>query len=269
MGGKIGAELFYFWSGNEELVLDNMKRMKDAGFECVFFPLLTDQPAQMERYLTAAADLDLAIDELHEMPTDINRMWYDDETGDAPFRLAMESVDFCADHGVTTMVMHESSGRAAPDMSNAGLSRFRAVFEHANERGVKVAVENLRRTNFLARLFFENRDIPMYMCWDSGHEACYTPGVDHVALFPEKVICTHLHDNRGKYTYDDHLLPFDGVNDWEKKARLLKEAGYKGNYCGELKRTADLYKDMTDKEFCALAYERLKKFKDMCEGGSK
>ncbi len=264
MSGKIGAELFYFWSGDEQKVIDNMKYMKEAGFGCVFFPLLMDKQAQMERYLRAAEDLDLEIDELHEMPTAINHIWYDDETGEPPFKLAMDSVDFCADHGVEKMVMHESSGRAAPDMSNAGLSRFRAIFEHANERGVKIAVENLRRTNFLARIFHENRDIPLYMCWDSGHEICFTPGVDHLALFPEKVICTHIHDNRGLYTYDDHLLPFDGANNWEKKARLLKEAGYTGNFCGELKRTDERYKDMTDKEFCAEAYARLAKFRDMC-----
>lgn len=265
MSRKIGAELFYFWSGNEQKVIDNMKLMKEAGFGCVFWPLLLDKQAQMERYLQAAADLDLEIDELHEMPTNINRIWYDDESGEGPFKLAMDSIDFCADHGVEKMVMHESSGRTAPDMSNAGLRRFRTIFEHAAERGVKVCVENLRRTNYIARIFHENRDIPVYWCWDSGHELCYSPGVDHLALFGNKLACTHIHDNRGLFMYDDHLLPFDGVNDWQRDAKLLRESGYTGNICGELKRTDPRYADMSDREFCAEAYKRLKKFADMCE----
>ena len=64
---------------------------------------------------------------------------------------------------------------------------------------------------------------------------------------------------------DDHLLPFDGVNDWEKDARLMRESGYKGNICGELKREDPRYADLSDKEFCALAFERLKKFADMVD----
>ena len=265
MSRKIGAELFHFWGGDDQKIIDNMKYMRDAGFECVFWPLLLNEQARMEKYLQVAADLGLEIDELHEMPTNINHIWYDDENGDPPFQLAMDSIDFCADHGVEKMVMHESSGRIAPDTSNAGLQRFRTIFEHAKERGVKVAVENLRRTNHLARIFHECRDLPVYYCWDSGHELCYSPGVDHLALFPEKLICTHVHDNRGLFMFDDHYLPFDGVNDWERDARLIKESGYKGNICGEIKRTDPRYADLSDQEFCKIAYERLKKFVDMCD----
>lgn len=265
MSRKIGAELFYFWTGDDQKIIDNMKYMKEAGFECVFWPLLMNEQARMEKYLQVAADLELEIDELHEMPTNINHIWYDEELGDKPMQLALDSIDFCADHGVEKMVMHESSGRSAPDMSNAGMSRFRRIFEHAAERGVKVAVENLRRTNHIARIFHEHRDLDVYWCWDSGHELCYSPGVDHLALFPEKLICTHVHDNRGVFMCDDHLLPFDGVNDWEKDARLMRESGYKSNICGELKRQDPRYADMSDAAFCAEAYKRLKKFADMID----
>lgn len=265
MSKKIGNELVGFWTCNEQQAIDNLKRMKEVGFDCVFWPLLLNEQAKMEKLLQAAADLDLEIDELHEMPTNINHIWYDEPLGDKPMQLALDSIDFCAEHGVEKMVMHESSGRIAPDMSNAGLSRFRRIFEHAAEKGVKVAVENLRRTNYIARIFQENRDLPVYYCWDSGHEICYTPGVNHLAIFSDKLICTHIHDNRGIFMKDDHMLPFDGVRDWKQTASLLRKSGYSGNICGELQRDAARYADIEDKDFIALAYERLKKFADMME----
>ena len=142
---------------------------------------------------------------------------------------------------------------------------FRMNGTHAAENGVKVAVENLRRTNYIARIFQENRDLPVYYCWDSGHEICYTPGVNHLAIFSDKLICTHIHDNRGIFMKDDHMLPFDGVRDWKQTAALLRKSGYSGNICGELQRDAARYADIEDKDFIALAYERLKKFADMME----
>lgn len=265
MKRKIGNELVGFWSCNEQQAIDNLKRMKEVGFDCVFWPLQLNEQGKMEKLLQAAADLDLEIDELHEMPTNINRIWYDEPLGDKPMQLALDSIDFCAEHGVEKMVMHESSGRIAPDMSNAGLSRFRRIFEHAKEKGVKVAMENLRRTNYIARIFEVCRDLPVYYCWDSGHEICYTPGVNHLAIFSDKLICTHIHDNRGIYMKDDHMLPFDGVRDWEQTASLLRKSNYSGNICGELQRDAARYADIEDKDFIALAYERLKKFADMTE----
>ena len=269
MKRKIGAELFWFWTQDDQRIIDNMKYMKEAGFDCVFWPLLLNEQARMETYLQTANDLGLEIDELHALSTNINRIWYDEPVGDKPMQLALDSIDFCAEHGVEKMVMHESSGRIAPDMSNAGLARFRKIFEHAAEKGVKVAVENLRRTNHIARIFHVCRDLPVYYCWDSGHELCFSPGVDHLALFSEKLICTHVHDNRGIYMKDDHLLPFDGVNDWQRDARLIRESGYEGAICGELQRDDARYVHMSDKDFCTEAYQRLKKFVDMIDQEEK
>ncbi len=265
MTWKIGAELFAFYSNDEKRIRDNMYQMRDVGFEACFFPLLLEEPKRMESYLELADKLGLEVDQVHESFEGINNIWYDDETGETPFRTAMDSVDFCADHGVKRMVMHDSSGRIAPYMGNTGLQRFRRILEHANERGVLVCFENVRRTNYLARILFENRDLKVGFCWDAGHEVCYTPGVEHLALFGDILACTHIHDNRGIYTKDDHLLPFDGANDWGRDAVLLARSGYKGTLCCELKRDATKYVGMTDEEFCKEAYARMVKFAAMCQ----
>ncbi len=265
MARKIGAELFRFWSRDDELIFKNMELMKEAGFEVCFFPLILNEPERMESYLDYAKELGLEIDELHEIHKDINLLWADDESGEKRMQLVKEAIDFCASHGVTRMVLHESSGPVGPEMNDVGMNRFREIFQYSNEKGVLVCVENLRRTHYLARIFHENRDLNVGYCWDAGHENCFAPGIDHLLLFGDKLACTHVHDNRGIYCSDDHLLPFDGINDWERDAALIRQCGYKGNICGELKRESPLYEHLSDEEFCKLAYERMKKFVDMCD----
>ena len=178
--------------------------------------------------------------------------------------------DVCAELGAKVM-RHDVVWKLAPGMRcwhdafELIVPRIREITEYAAEKGVRPALENLRRTNYIARLFHENRDLPLYYCWDSGHEICYTPGVDHVALFPEKLVCTHIHDNSGVYMMDDHWLPFDGAMDWERKARFIRESGYTGALTMELARPLAKYDHLSDEEFIAEAYKRIQKFAEMCK----
>ncbi len=247
-----------------EYTKDYIKRIRAAGFDAIFTPTLNNRQDALDAMLTAARDEGLAIDELHAPFNNINRMWYDEPVGDPVQKMLMDSVDICAAHNVEKMVMHECSGRIGPDMSNAGLKRFREVFLYAREKGVKIAVENLRRTNSLARILLLNEDLDnVGYCWDCGHELCYTPGVDHVAMFGEKLLCTHIHDNQGVYMGDDHVLPFDGKTDWEKKARLIKKSGYNGFMTLEVGRAG--YEDLSDDEWLKEAWRRIEKFAEMCD----
>ena len=262
MERKLGCQPF---GATADQRIETLKLLKEAGFTNYFFGINNFRKQDAEKIMAAGEKLGLELEEIHAPFKDINRIWYDDEHGEEPFRMMMDSLEFCAEHKVPVMVIHESAGRVAPNMSNAALRRFRTLFETANEKGVKIAVENVRRTNYIARIFHENRDIPVYYCWDSGHELCYTPGVNHVALFPEKLICTHIHDNMGIYMNDDHILPFDGNTDWKKKAECIKASGYKGSLTLEINRDAPQYTDMTDEQYVRLAYERLYRFAEMCE----
>lgn len=250
-----------------EQKIENLRIMKDIGFDVFFTSVNVDDPAPTEKLLNAAANIGIELETIHALFTNINRMWYDDQSGEGTFKMLMDSLNFCADHDVPTMVMHESGNRIGPDVSMAGLGRFREIVQTANEKGVKIAIENLRRTNHIAFLFHNMRDLDVYYCWDCGHELCYTPGVNHVALFPEKLACTHIHDNRGIYMYDDHLLPFDGNTDWQKKADLIKASGYQGPLTMEIVRVGydGRYADWTEEEYYKEAYKRISKFAKMCE----
>ena len=96
--------------------------------------------------------------------------------------------------------------------------------------------------------------------------------------YADKLICTHLNDNMGQtgdsitWLDDSHLLPFDGVADWNKIAERLNKAGYKGDLTFELtskskpeRNTHDRYADLDFTGFAALALEKAKKFRDIIE----
>ncbi len=252
------------WGKTADERVEVIKLLAETGFDTVMLPIWLHDTEGVARMVEAVRANGMTVDELHAPFNNINHIWYDEDWCDETMETLLKSVDICADLGVDTVVIHDSSGRIGPDMSNAGLARFRRVFEHAAEKGVRPAMENLRRTNHLARIFHENRDLPVYYCWDSGHELCYTPGVDHLALFPEKLVCTHIHDNSGVYMMDDHWLPFDGKTNWERKAQLIKESGYTGALTMELARPLAKY-DISDKEFAAEAMRRIKRFAEMCK----
>lgn len=71
---------------------------------------------------------------------------------------------------------------------------------------------------------------------------------------------------------DSHLLPFDGVGDWNGIADRLKKAGYKNHLTFELtsknkpeRNTHDIYAHLDCQGFVALALERAKKFRSILE----
>ncbi|MCR5681236.1 MAG: sugar phosphate isomerase/epimerase, partial [Clostridiales bacterium] len=87
--------------------------------------------------------------------------------------------------------------------------------------------------------------------------------------YPGRLIATHINDNLGirdyggrTFWYDDlHLLPFDGVGDWEDIARRL--AVFDGPLTFELtthskpdRHENDKYAKLTPEEYLAEAYAR-------------
>ncbi|MBQ6947262.1 MAG: sugar phosphate isomerase/epimerase [Clostridia bacterium] len=241
-----------------------MKIMKEVGFEACFLSVNPEKPEHWKALCNIAREIGLEIDELHAPFNNINRIWYDEPVGEPIVQMLMDSVDVTAACGVKKMVIHECANRVGPDMSNAGFARLRRIIAYGKEKGVRICVENLRRTNSLARVIEQNRDLGVGYCWDCGHELCYTPGVNHVAIFGDILACTHIHDNRGIYMGDDHMLPFDGQTDWEKKAELIKKSGYNGILCAELSKEK-FYGDWPVEKFITEAYARMKKFEEMCE----
>jgi sugar phosphate isomerase/epimerase len=92
-----------------------------------------------------------------------------------------------------------------------------------------------------------------------------------LALYGDRLLCTHLDDNLGisrldgqiYFTDDLHLLPFDGINDWQSIADRLNRHGYTGELTFEMGRGCapgrhdkDKYNRMSIEEFLCEVYAR-------------
>ena len=101
---------------------------------------------------------------------------------------------------------------------------------------------------------------------------CYNHSKDLLSLYGDRLIATHINDNlgirdfSGKTTWIDdlHLLPFDGIGDWEGFVTRLDEHAYAGPLTFELnahhgkpnRHENDLYAGLSPQMFFTLAYMR-------------
>jgi len=100
---------------------------------------------------------------------------------------------------------------------------------------------------------------------------CYNHSKDLTALYGDRLFGTHLNDNLGIsrfdgktfWTDDLHLLPFDGIADWQNIVDRLNAHGFDGPLTFELGIDSKpnrfdnaLYGKMSFEEYVAQAYQR-------------
>jgi sugar phosphate isomerase/epimerase len=109
-----------------------------------------------------------------------------------------------------------------------------ALADYAKDYGVTVCFENMPFPAFpittvehcmemLDRLKRDNLKI----CLDTGHAAIFKGSdvASAVRLIGDRLEAVHIHDNMGKE--DEHLIPGDGIIDWDALTAALKEIGFK------------------------------------------
>jgi sugar phosphate isomerase/epimerase len=75
------------------------------------------------------------------------------------------------------------------------------------------------------------------ICMDVGHARLMGDVVDAIETCSGHLITTHLHDNRGRT--DDHLVPGQGVVDWDATLLAFQKVGYDGAWMFELAVAAE------------------------------
>jgi sugar phosphate isomerase/epimerase len=70
------------------------------------------------------------------------------------------------------------------------------------------------------------------ICMDVGHARLIGDVVDAIETCSGHLLTTHLHDNRGRT--DDHLVPGQGVVDWDATLLAFQKVGYDGAWMFEL-----------------------------------
>jgi len=151
--------------------------------------------------------------------------------------------------GVDLVVCHVFIGFKDHTPTQFGIDNYRVMVEEARRLGIRIAFENTEGEEYLHAVmeaFAEEAHVGF--CWDTGHEMCYNHSQDLLERYGSRLFGTHLNDNlgikdyEGQITFHDdlHLLPFDGIANWQNVAARLDREGFEGPLTFELKYTTTL-----------------------------
>lgn len=248
MNRKIGIN----WGAYGKLPIDEqIGYMKKYGFEAAF---ISGGRSHADEVIPKLAEAGISCHSIHAPFDKINSVWFEGEEGDGMMDRIIDSLYACADHGVPVLVVHLSSGKNAPVISDAGVARFRRLMAVAKEKGVKIAYENQRKLANIA-LMFEIFEDEACFCWDVGHEECFAYGRRFMPLFGDKLVALHVNDNLCEDNGDIHIIPYDGKVDFDRVAKSIADVGYEGPVMLEVIRhiKPDFYGDISADEYYARA----------------
>ena len=239
--------------------------IKTAGFKHV---MLHEKIGELERAIKYAQSVGLKIPFVHLAYDGANDFWsVDEKVRAAAVREKTDAIELCARNGVATVVVHPSRAAKLDKGTkidvNQGRKSFGEILEFASARRVRVALENLKQIDF-PYLDLLLTEYPGFgFCYDCGHAYLHTPGIDLMAMYRDRVIAVHVHDNLGdKCTlpeHDMHLIPFDGVIDFKRVMREIAASDYESVLMQESRRADEkqcCYPKLTTSEWLTLAYER-------------
>lgn len=196
----------------------------------------------------------------------------DEELGRISVEEQLQCLRACADAQVPLVIVHAYKGFENHTPNQVGVDRFARVVEEAEKLGVRIAFENTEGEEYLAALMDAFQGNPYVgFCWDTGHELCYNGGKDMMSLYGDRILGTHINDNlgvrdfEGRVTWLDdlHLMPFDGISDWESVAQRLAKWGMTETLTFELTTKSkpgrydnDKYAKMPLEDYVTEAYAR-------------
>lgn len=250
---------------------EQLRLIKEAGFDG-YFPCWSRE-TDLAPVIEEGNRLGLILQSIHAPFNRVKALWEEDEAAaEDVLNEQLECLRDCARFGAPIMVVHVFIGFKDHTPTEIGIQRYAVLVAEAEKLGVKIAFENTEGEEYLEALMHAFRNSPAVgFCWDTGHELCYNRSRDMLALYGDKLICTHLNDNlgvkdfEGEITYLDdlHLLPFDGITDWDSVAARLDRWGFHGMMTFELTRLSkrdrhenDAYAAMPITDYLAECFKR-------------
>ena len=257
---------------------EQVKLIKAAGFDAVFAEW--NGRGSLDEIAEEIKNQDLIFQSVHAPFTKSAHMWgEDEERAEIALKELLDCLDDCEKLGAPIMVVHAFIGFEDHNPTAIGIKRFEKVVNSAEEKGIKIAFENTEGEEYLDALmeaFKNNKNVGF--CLDTGHEMCYNRHRDMLLSYGDRLIATHLNDNLGIsredgeifWTDDLHLLPFDGIADWDDIAARLDKWGYNGILTLELtvkskpdRHENDKYAAMPTESYLAEAYSRACRVADL------
>lgn len=216
--------------------------IKKVGFDG-WFPLW-DENKDLPALCAQGEELGLRLQSVHAPFGKVDSLWYPNEHTDTVMQRLLQCFRDSAAVGAPIVVIHPFITFTRNEATAEGITNFRVLADEADSLGIKLAIENVEGEAYLDALMEAFRDARhVGFCWDTGHEMCYNRHRDLLADYGERLLCTHLNDNlgikdrQGAITFHDdlHMLPFDGIADWQDIACRLNKCDYRDALTFELK----------------------------------
>lgn len=207
--------------------------LKEIGFDAVSPEW--EPGVDLRAIVCRARECGLAVQSLHAPYFHAAQLWSREESVYGPAVAEMrQAIEDCAALEIPVLVAHVWIGFDYTfDAARLCFEHFDELVALAREKGVKLAFENTEGDEYLFALMEHYREEgTVGFCWDSGHEMCYNHSQDLLARFGGRLLITHLNDNLGIRQYDGsttyiddlHLLPGDGIADWDDAVARLRGA---------------------------------------------
>lgn len=249
-----------YWFG---YAIENKKRfnlIREAGFDSVMLwwgDEFRDINGDKELLPDLARKSGLEIENIHASYETVNEIWKDNINGKEIMNLYLSCIDDCVRHSISTMVLHVTTGKNPPPISKVGIERMKNIVDYSQSRGIYIALENLRRPEYLQEIFEKIDSLNLGFCYDSGHENCYSRDIDLLNLYGNKLLALHLHDNDG--TDDQHRILGEGTINWQNIRNKIKRIGYTKPITMEVTNEfSKKYSNLDAETFLKNAYEKLK-----------
>ena len=178
----------------------------------------------------------------------------------------VRSIEFSSIIGAKTIVIHSIPVPEDVDFFEYNKNYYKAYEPYAEKFGIQVAVENLVNSKFsspqVLSEFVKSLGKNFCACIDVGHaEIIGVPADEFISGMEKGLIkCVHLHDN--DKTTDGHLVPYQGLINWDNVIKALADYGFTGNVNLEIihcfdKLPLDLYQSLLN--YSALVGKHLEK----------
>ena len=245
------------------LTVDEIARnISEVGFDGVFLSL--NQGHITSEDINIIRKFGLEIETLH-LPYNvpfrlIDELWRNGEEKYSAIKILKQGIDFAFNQDIGTVVLHASSGKTPPLITPEGLKNFELIADYCQQKNIILAIENIRRLDYVEILLDNLPESSVKFCFDIGHANAFTHNLysyNWDSLL-KRLHCVHIHDNDG--ISDLHLIPGMGNIKFDLViSKLLRfnpclnatlEIYYKGR--------ESFYKELRIKDFFQKAYNAVR-----------
>ena len=253
----------------------SLEKIRSADFENVMLDQFGDR--NLKRFITVAKEVGLKVPFVHMDCSDVSSIWTPHYKQKEFLGYAQKTIEICGEQGVETVIMHPAYSEVSCAPTKMGRDNVLKLLEIAKKNGVKIALENIdeKHMKHFEYLLKEIKSPDLGFCFDSGHWNLYTPEIDLLEKYGDRLIAVHIQDNIGKqqsesenhWDQDLHMLPFDGNVDFDYVAKGIAKSKYNGPLMLESHRSKKVndYRGLRPKYFLDAAHNRAMKLTKMIQ----